>query len=124
MTTYANLHAHTTSSNERLIDCINRPQKLIQTAFEMGLAGLAITDHESVNAHVKCSKYYKENKEKFGDFKLVLGNEIYLCRNGLNVDNYNPANGDAFFILFYLLKMKKAIISCASYPPLLMSIVL
>lgn len=105
MNKYASLHCHTTSSNERLIDSINRPQKLIQTAFDMGLAGIAITDHESVGAHVKCSKYYKENKEKFKDFKLVYGNEIYLCRNGLNAQNYNPIiYGDAFFHFILLAK--------------------
>lgn len=102
--TYVSLHNHTTSSNERLIDCINRPQKLIQIAHDLGLAGIAITDHESVGAHVKCSKYYNAHKEELGDFKLILGNEIYLCRNGLNASNYDPTKGDAFFHFILLAK--------------------
>ena len=28
-------------------------------------------------------------KEKYPDLKVILGNEIYLCRNGLNAQNYN-----------------------------------
>lgn len=104
MDTYVSLHNHTTSSNERLIDSINRPQKLIKTAHELGLAGLAITDHESVGAHVKCSKYYKDHKDELGDFKLIFGNEIYLCRNGLNAANYDPSKGDAFFHFILLAK--------------------
>ena len=46
MGTYFNIHNHTMYSNIRLLDCINRPDKLIKTAFEMGLSGIAITDHE------------------------------------------------------------------------------
>ena len=28
-------------------------------------------------------------KEKYPDLKVILGNEIYLCRNGMNAQNYN-----------------------------------
>ena len=78
---YYSLHNHTASSNARLIDCINKVEDLIQYAFELGLSGIAITDHETVNAHIKAIKYVEKMRakdEKWKDFKLILGNEIYL----------------------------------------------
>lgn len=107
------LHNHTTSSNERLIDSINKPAKLIQYAFDLGLAGIAITDHETINAHVKCLNYVEaqrnnkklsdEERERWKNFKLILGNEIYLCRNGLNSETYNPKQ-DKFYHFILLAK--------------------
>ena len=46
-------------------------------------------------------RYYKKIKEKHPDFKLILGNEIYLCRNGLNKDNY--ITGEDKYYHFILL---------------------
>ena len=37
MNTYFNCHTHTMYSNIRLLDCINRPKDLINTAKELGL---------------------------------------------------------------------------------------
>ena len=74
-------HAHTDYSNIRLLDCINQVEKLIDRAVDIGLSGLAITDHECVSSHVRAYKYYQKIKEKNPNFKLALGNEIYLCPN-------------------------------------------
>lgn len=88
---YYSLHNHTDASNARLIDSINKVEDLIQKAFDLGLSGIAITDHETVKAHVKASNFMKKksNDENWKDFKLIYGNEIYLCRNGLNSENYD-----------------------------------
>lgn len=67
------IHMHTDVSNFRLRDCINSPEKLIDYSIELGLPGIAITDHETLSSHIKASKYV-EGK----DFKLGFGNEIYL----------------------------------------------
>lgn len=75
------LHCHTYISNIRLIDCIIKPEELINKAVELGNKGVAITDHEALSAHVQALLYVKEGKEKGvipKDFKLILGNEIYL----------------------------------------------
>lgn len=37
---------------------------------------------------IKVEKIYKKIKENHPDFKVIFGNEIYLCRNGLNSDNF------------------------------------
>ena len=72
-------HNHTDSSNLRLRDCVNRAEDLLDYAVdELGLPGLAITDHEALSSHVKAQKYIDKNPEKFKDFTLAFGNEIYL----------------------------------------------
>lgn len=72
------VHSHTMYSNLRLLDCINRPKDLINRAIELGLAGIAITDHEAICSHPEINFYQKEIEEKNPDFKIALGNEIYL----------------------------------------------
>ena len=71
-------HSHTEYSNFRLIDCINRLTKLIDRAQEIGLSGIAITDHETLAGHMKANLYAQEILKKNPNFKIALGNEIYL----------------------------------------------
>lgn len=80
---------HTQYSNLRLRDCIIKENDLINYAIELGHEVVAITDHEAVCNAVKVEKIYKEIKKNHPDFKVILGNEIYLCRNGLNANNFN-----------------------------------
>lgn len=74
MREYFNCHNHTMYSNIRLLDSINRPKDLVKKAIELGLSGIAITDHECLSSHVEINKIAKE----YPDFKIALGNEIYL----------------------------------------------
>ena len=80
---------HTQYSNLRLRDCIIKEKDLIEYAVELGHEVVAITDHEAVCNAVKVEKIYKKIKKDHPDFKVILGNEIYLCRNGLNANNFN-----------------------------------
>ena len=99
---YTALHVHTEYSNLRLLDCINKVEDVIQHAYNMGLNGCAITDHETLSAHIKALKYYnqqKKNDEGWKNFKLILGNEIYLCRNELDSNNYQKGEKFPHFIL-------------------------
>ena len=90
MTNYpGSLHNHTQYSNLRLRDCIIKEKDLIEYAVELGHEVVAITDHEAVCNAVKIEKIYKKIKKDHPNFKVILGNEIYLCRNGLNANNYN-----------------------------------
>ena len=95
-TNYSSLHNHTHYSNVRLLDSIITEEELIDRAFQLGLKAVAITDHETVSAHIKAINYYNE---KYGDkkdeFKLILGNEIYLARSGLNSENHQK--GEKFY---------------------------
>lgn len=46
----------------------------MKRGVEIGLAGLAITDHESLAGSIKICQLQK----KYPDFKIAIGNEIYL----------------------------------------------
>ena len=72
------VHSHTYYSNLRLLDSINRPKDLVNRAIELGLAGIAITDHEAICSHPELNFYQSEVQKEHPDFKIALGNEIYL----------------------------------------------
>ena len=82
------VHAHTHYSNLRLLDCINRPKDLVKRAIELGLSGIAITDHETLASHMELNIYQKEIQKENPDFKIALGNEIYLTPNRENGQRY------------------------------------
>ena len=67
-------HNHTEMSNFRLLDCINKLPALIERGKQIGLSGLAITDHETIAQSIRVCKLQKDNP----DFKIAIGNEIYL----------------------------------------------
>ena len=83
------LHNHTQFSNLRLRDCIIKENLLIDYAIELGHKAVAMTDHETISSWVKVEKYYNKIKKDHPDFKVIRGNEIYLCRDGLNAENFN-----------------------------------
>ena len=98
---YASLHNHTSYSNLKLIDSINKVEDLIDYGYELGLHAIAITDHDCLGAHIKALKHFKKNyKDK--DYKLILGNEIYISREGLTNENYEP--GEKFYHCILLAK--------------------
>ena len=67
-------HNHTDMSNFRLIDSINKLELLVKRGYEIGLAGMAITDHETIAQSIRICKLQKN----YPDFKIAIGNEIYL----------------------------------------------
>lgn len=103
---YASLHAHTDYSNLRLRDAINRVEDLIDTSYDLGLNGVVITDHETLSAHVKARQHYLKNKEKFGDFKVGFGNEIYLV-DRFETQNLKEQNEKIIFNHFILIAKNK-----------------
>lgn len=82
------LHNHTHYSNLRLRDSIIKEEELIDYAISLGHNVVAITDHETVSNAIKIEKYYNKIKKEHPAFKVIRGNEIYLCRNGLNANNF------------------------------------
>lgn len=95
------LHNHTDYSNFRLRDAINSVEGLINKAIELEHRAVGITDHETVAAAYKSVEYYNKIKEKNPDFKVILGNEIYLTRNGLTSQNFQA--GEDYYYHFLLL---------------------
>ena len=95
--------SHSDYSNIRLRDCINKLEDLFNYAGELEHKVVALTDHESISGWVKAENAAKKLKEKYPELKVILGNEIYLCRNGLNAENYNREN-DRYYHFILLAK--------------------
>ena len=93
------VHSHTEYSNLRLLDAINRPKDLINRAIELGLSGIAITDHEALCSHMMVNLYQQEVLKEHPDFKIALGNEIYLTPN--------RENGQRYYHFILIAKNKK-----------------
>lgn len=83
------VHAHTRYSNIRLVDALPTPEQLIDRALSLGLKGIAITDHECLSGHIKANKYAQTITKEHPDFKVILGNEIYLVDERPNMAHYH-----------------------------------
>ena len=91
---FIGLHNHTDNgSNIRgFLDSTNTIKGLLEYTLQVGHKGVAITDHDSVAAHVNAltqmAEFREKDPEKWKDYKLILGNEIYLCsRKEIEEDN-------------------------------------
>lgn len=80
---FLGIHNHDDHSNYRLRDSTNTVKALIEYTHKLGHKGIAITDHETVGSAFDALMTLKEFKDKspeeWKDYKLILGNEIYLC---------------------------------------------
>ena len=72
---------------------------MLNYAEELGHKVIGFTDHETVSSWIKIEKAMK----KHPDLKVIRGNEIYLCRNGLNAQNFNKDN-DKYYHFVLLAK--------------------
>ena len=98
------LHNHSDYSNIRILDCINKVSDLIERAGQLGHTVIALTDHEFTGGWLKFKEAWQANKEKYPNLqKCILGNEIYLVRNGLNKDNFK-AGTDKYYHFILLAK--------------------
>lgn len=95
---YASLHNHCYSSNLRFLDSINRPEDMVNRALELGITGMAFTDHESLSAAVTILKLRDEIQKEHPNFKFIFGNEIYL----IDDKEIGTANKFYHFILLAL----------------------
>lgn len=103
---FVNGHTHTHMSNiGGFRDSTNKPEDVLKYVGELGQMGVAFTDHESVGGHVKilqaCEKL-KSGGQLPEEFKVILGNEIYLVdKNELECLKNNK--GRIVFYHFILL---------------------
>lgn len=80
--TYYNIHNHTMYSNTRFLDAINSVKSLFIQSVKKGLAGISISDHQSLAGHMRAQQLI-ENLQQFSPdvlkhFKITFGDEIYL----------------------------------------------
>ena len=71
---FAHLHVHTQYS---ILDGMSNIEKLFARAEELGLGGLAITDHGNMYG----VKEFSDVAKKHPSVKPILGCEIYLTRH-------------------------------------------
>ena len=96
---YFGNHNHTDLGTNTALgfpDSICRVSDLIQLAYDYGMSGITITDHESVSAHIQCIKYYEKMK-KDRPFTLALGNEIYLMHEWEDEENKETHNTHPYY---------------------------
>lgn len=105
---YFSTHNHSSYSNIRGLDAILRLDEMIQYANDIGLVGICLSEHEVLSSHLKFLNEYKKLKSKGKireDFKIGLGNEIYLVHEETleelkeNANNRNPLTKFYHFLL-------------------------
>ena len=74
----ASIHNHSYYSNLRLLDALSSPTAIVDKAIELGIDMIGISEHESLSSHIILNKYAQELKSDYPNFKVALGNEIYL----------------------------------------------
>ena len=114
MRNYFSSHNHTEFSNLRIIDSINRFDRMVDYAWDLNLRGVALTDHDCLSGSLRALDIYKaklqkewsaihpdeefigyEAASKELEFTVALGNEIYLSEEGLNescMDGNHPVH--------------------------------
>ena len=83
------VHNHTAQgSNLRLRDSINKIPDMIEYAKSLNHSGICFTEHESIASALDVLDYRDSKKGEMGweDFKVALGNEIYLCNRDVNAE--------------------------------------
>lgn len=114
MRDYCTLHTHSEYSNIKIIDSINRFDRTVDYAWDLGLSGVCMTEHDCLSGTLQALDIYKAKIKKewselhpeqefIGyeaaseelDFKVMLGNEIYLSEEGLDemqMDGNHPVH--------------------------------
>lgn len=103
------LHCHSDYSNIRLLDSTNKIKDMILRVVELGAKGFALTDHESLSGHVKFLTIVEELKNEGKipqDFKVILGNEIYLVDEKTMRDDIKDKGYTKFYHHILLAKDK------------------
>ena len=57
-------HNHTEFSNLKIIDSINRADRMIDYAWELGMSGFAFAGRDCISGRLKFLKAYKKKLEK------------------------------------------------------------
>lgn len=85
---FFNGHTHDEYSNITTgLDSINKLPDLVKRGQELGMVGLAITNHDNLSEAIDINRMQKKLWKDENPFVLAIGNEIYL------VENYDPTDG-------------------------------
>lgn len=104
MIPYIGLHVHSDASNLRMLDSTNKLKDIVDKAIELGMGGIALTDHESLSNHVKAIQIQKKLKEKESNFRILLGDESYLVDDLDEVRGHYQPKITKFFHFIFIAK--------------------
>lgn len=98
------LHNHSTYSSAGLgfSDSVISVESMIQYAYDIGLDGISLTDHELISGHLDAENYYNSMKLD-RPFKLMRGNEIYLMDEQEDYNNKNDTASTSFTPYYHFL---------------------
>lgn len=112
---FGNIHQHSSYSNSStVLDSIIKVEDIIPTAFELGWSFCALTDHNMMGGHLKflksaiklresakeeLQKRKTPDLERAANFKPILGNEIYVSREGLTGETHERGEKFNHFLL-------------------------
>jgi error-prone DNA polymerase len=80
----------------------SHPEEMVARAAELGLAGLGITDRNTLAGVVRAHVYARENKDKIGPLRLVIGTRLVFSDGTPDILAY-PQNRAAYARLSRLL---------------------
>lgn len=82
---FFNGHTHDEYSNITTgLDSLNKLPDVVRRAQELGMTGIAITNHDNLSEAIDINRMQKKLRKEGNPFKLAIGNEIYL------VQEYDP----------------------------------
>jgi error-prone DNA polymerase len=97
--TYAELAVTT---NFSFLRGASHPEEMVARAAELGLSGIGITDRNSLAGVVRAHVYARENKDKIGPLRLVIGTRLVFADGTPDILAY-PQNRAAYARLSRLL---------------------
>ena len=101
---YFGCHNHDEYSNITTgLDSINKLPDLVARAKELGMSGIAITNHDNLSEVIEINRLQKKLRADNDDFVLAIGNEIYL------VDSFDPKDGQREKYFHFILIAKDKI---------------
>lgn len=85
---FFNGHTHDEYSNITTgLDSLNKLPDLVRRAQELGMVGLAITNHDNLSEAIDINRMQKKLRKDENPFTLAIGNEIYLVKEYWADDN-------------------------------------
>lgn len=85
---FFNGHVHDEYSNITTgLDSLNKLPDLVKKGQELGLTGIAITNHDNLSEAIDINRMQKKLRAEENPFVLAIGNEIYLVKDYIPDDN-------------------------------------
>ncbi|QHJ79094.1 MAG: hypothetical protein [Caudoviricetes sp.] len=102
---FSNLHGHSDkSSNLRFLDSTIKVDEMLDFARDNDYNAISFTGHESLSDHISAERLYHSKPEYYDNFKLVLGNEIYLVdRDEMNKAEEEGLKSEDFKFTHFLI---------------------